>query len=143
MTHTDINIEVCQAIHEHFKSLLPVSKCNLPLNLSCLLHLRIVDIHGAKTHKNQTPLCTFASITLLLDHLSKNPMNSNKVIEANVQGGLVFMCFSTMYIYYPKVSRQSHLWAAGEVDLLETLPFWHMTIYIRLKTRSSVNARER
>ncbi len=32
--------------------------------------LRILDIHGAKTHENQTPRM-FASITLLLDHLSK------------------------------------------------------------------------
>ncbi len=26
---------------------------------------------------------------------------SNTVIEANMQGGLMFMCFSTMHIYYP------------------------------------------
>ncbi len=55
--------------------------------------LRLEDTYAA-THMKIRPPCTFASITLLLDHR----WSRNRIIEGNVQGGSVFMCFSGISI---------------------------------------------
>ena len=68
--------------------------------------------------KTYPPPCTFPSITLLLDHpwslgQKKATQNferwsSNRVIEANVQGGSDFHVSSTIHIFKLKYLRHFH-----------------------------------